>query len=377
MVCKLNKAVYGLKQAARSWNQKADGILKENGFKNFMDEPCVYIKSSKSSVIFVALYVDDFYIFYNEDAQKTELLQMLQKDIKIKDLGEAKNCLGVKIIRNWSDGTLVLQQEEYINHILEKFNMNKCNAHEGKAAYTPMEERLKLRDLPDGDRKELPYQNLIGCLLYLSINTRPDIAYTVSFLSQFNTCYTTTHWGLAKRLLAYLKYSSKRGLKYSRAKEPTFCLIGYADASWAENPMDYKSYSGFCFTLDDNLICWESKKQKLPAQSSSESEYIAMTEAAKESIYLNELIGSMFNCGLQKVMIFNDNQSALKTASAENFTARNKHYGCRIQFLREHYKDGTIDLTYMPTGIMPADILTKALGRQKHEDGCRYLKMTT
>ena len=116
----------------------------------------------------------------------------------------------------------------------------------------------------------MPYQELIGCLLYLGVCvcvwTRPDIAYTVSFLSQFNTSYTSVHWNLAKRILAYLQFHQKLGLKYKKSANPSFCLTGYADADFAGNPADFKSFSSYCFNVDNNLISWESKKQKLAAQ---------------------------------------------------------------------------------------------------------------
>lgn len=369
-VCKLNKAVYGLKQAARSWNLKADKVLKGEGFVNFLDEPCVYIKRGDSSLIIVALYVDDFFLFYINNWDKSALLKVLQSHFKIKDLGEAQTCLGMRIERNWSEGTLLLHQEDYISSVLQKFKMQDC-----KGVKTPLEYNLKLKDLKGGPKGEEPYQELIGCLLYLSVCTRPDISFTVSFLSQFNNSHTKVHWNLAKRLLAYLKATPRTGLNYTRSPKPSYCLIGYADADWAGNPSDYKSYSGYCFTLDNNLISWESKKQKLAAQSSTESEYIAVTEAVKESMYLNNFINDLFQCGLQQVTIFNDNMSALKLAYSSGFSARTKHFGCRMQLVRDAVQDGEVALEHMSTNVMPADVLTKPLGIQKHVNCCINLRL--
>lgn len=371
MICKLNKAVYGLKQAARSWNLKVDKIMKEQGFKNFCDEPCIYIKNHKGSVIIIALYVDDFYLVYNNNQDKQDLLRILNSHFRIKDLGEAKNCLGIKLERNWKNGSMVLHQEDYINHLLLKFNMTNCNPR-----YTPLESGLKIKTLNPGVVKTLPYQELIGCLLYLSVNTRPDISYAVSFLGQFNSCYTTLHWNLAKGLLHYLKLTASKGLLYTKSAKPTFCLTGFADADFANNPDDFRSYSGYCFTLDGNLISWESKKQKLTAQSTTESEYIAMTEAVKESIWLNELVGKLFECGKQTITVYNDNLSAITLAYSKGFSARTKHMGVRLQFVRDCVEDGSVKIEHMSTDLMPADVLTKALKRDKHEKCCKYLKMT-
>lgn len=265
---------------------------------------------------------------------------------------------------------MLLHQENYVKTILSKFRMNDC-----KKADTPMEEKVKLKDLKSTVKGPERYQELIGCLLYLSVCTRPDISYAVSFLSQYNACHSTVHWNLAKRVLQYLQKYPRLGLNYKKSENPTFCLIGYADASWAGNPEDYKSYSGYCFTLDNNLISWESKKQKLTAQSSTESEYIAITEATKESIYLNQLVNDFFKCGDQRVSIFNDNTNALKQAYSNSFTARTKHFGCRMQLVRECVADGQIWLEHMSTEVMPADVLTKALGRDKLQNCVRNLDM--
>ena len=127
--------------------------------------------------------------------------------------------------------------------------------------------------------------------------------------------------------------------------------------------------------LDGNLVSWESKKQKLAAQSSTQSEYIVITEAVKESLYLNGILGNLFDCGDQKITMFNDSMSAIKLAYSQNFSARNKHMGARIQLVRDSVQDGSVAIEHLSTDFMPADILTKGLGRQKHENCTRYLNM--
>jgi len=372
LVCRLHKAVYGLKQAARSWNQKADKILKEEGFRNVPDEPCVYIKPSEETVTIIALYVDDFYLFYRNEKEKSDLLSALGAVVKVKDLGDAKNCLGMRVERDWKNGILTLHQEEYSNSIQKRFNMENC-----RGKNTPMEIGVKMFDYEMGHPVTAPYQHLIGSLLYLSTNTRPDISYTVSFLSQFNSIYTSTHWDLAKRVLNYLRQTPRRGLLFEKCKNPSLSLVGYSDADWAGNPTDYKSYTGFCFTLDRNLISWESRKQRVAAQSTAESESIALTEAVKESIFLNEFVNNLFECGTQKINIFSDSESAIKLANSQNyFKARSKHFGCRIQLLRDCVQNDTICLTHIPSIANPADIFTKGLARPNHEKCCKYLKMS-
>lgn len=369
-VCRLNKAVYGLKQAARSWNAKADKILKGLGYRNLRDEPCIYIKETKNSIIIIALYVDDFYVFYSSDNDKSDLVRSLRQHFVVKDLGEAQSCLGMKIERDLEKGVLTLHQENYINDTLVKFRMATCTP-----ANTPMETKIRPHLLSKEKRTDAPYQELIGRLIYLSITTRPDIAFCASFLSQFNKNYTEAHWNLAKRVLRYLKQTAKVGLTYTKPENPSFCIIGYADADFAENSLDYKSYSGYCFSLDGNLISWESRKQKLVAQSSTESEYISVTEAVKESIYLNDLVNEIFHCGEQRITVFNDNLSALRLAYSEKYSARTKHFGVRIQLVRDCIGDGSLILEHMSSKLMPADFLTKSLNKVDHEKCCNALKI--
>ncbi|KAJ1530147.1 hypothetical protein ONE63_005078 [Megalurothrips usitatus] len=371
LVCRLRKAVYGLKQAARSWYLKADHLLRKEGYSNTEQEPCIYTKTSGIAVTIVALYVDDFYLFYKEERVKIELIEALRRFIVLKDLGEARSCLGMRIERDWAKGTLKLHQEEYTNSILKEFGMENC---EGRPV--PLEHKMKLWDFEMGYEGDFKYQKLIGSLLYLSTNTRPDISYAVSFLSQFNSCYTSTHWDLAKAVLSYLKLKPHFGLNYSKCAKPSFSLVGYSDADWAGNPTDYKSYTGFCFTLDGNLVSWESRKQRCTAQSTAESESIALAEATKQSLYLGQLVDSLFDCGVQMVTLFCDNQSAITLATSENyFKARSKHYGCRIQLARDCLKEGLIELIYVGSKSNHADIFTKALERTDHEQGCRSLNL--
>jgi len=323
-------------------------------------------------------------------------------------LGEAKNCLGMKLKRDWDNDTLLLHQEDYIKSILKRFRMENCYGSktpmEGRPIFGKSNKTNKCRKagvpelkLTTGSKRqrsqsndweaseppsniqkcELPYQELIGCLLYLSVNTRPDIAYAVSYLSQFNSCFTKEHYGLATRVLRYLRDTTKLGLKYERKINPSFSLTGYADADFAGGQPSYKSYSGYCFTLDGNLISWESRKQRLVAHATCEAEYISVTEVAKESLYLDQLIGKLFGCGEQTVTIYNDNQSAINLAFSHNFSARTKHMGVRKQFVRDCIESGDIELVYMPSKIMPADMLTKPLEKLLHEKCCRYLNMSS
>ncbi|XP_071626304.1 uncharacterized protein [Temnothorax longispinosus] len=211
--------------------------------------------------------------------------------------------------------------------------------------------------------RKYPFQRLIGALMYLAVSTRPDIAYAVNFLSQFNTNYSTEHWLAAKRILRYLRGTEGHGLMYQKSDIP---LYGVVDADWGANTVDRRSYSGYAFILAGAAICWEARKQRTVALSSVEAEYMAMSEATKEAIYLQGLLRDTAR-PCDGTVLFNDNQGAQRLVySTGVHHSRTKHIDLRHHFIRDHCASGAIELQYMSTNDMPADILTKGLTGPKH-----------
>ncbi|KAL6419440.1 hypothetical protein ACFW04_011411 [Cataglyphis niger] len=182
--------------------------------------------------------------------------------------------------------------------------------------------------------------------MYLAVITCSDIAYAISSLSQFNNKYGSEHWTTAKRVLRYFKGSINIFLVYRPSQEN---LKGC-----------------FVFFFSQAPITWESRKQKTVALSSVEAEYMGLTEATKESIYLRKFF---LELGLKKfsdTIIFNDSASALKLAKNPIFHGRTKHIDIKHHFVREALKDNLINLEYLCTEDMMADVFTKALPASKH-----------
>lgn len=354
-VLKLKRAIYGLKQSSRAWNQRIDKCLKNLGFKQSQYEPCLYTKFEGNLKIIIALFVDDFFVFYNCKETVNSLVNDLSSKFKIKNLGELKQCLGMRV--KISKNKICLDQEQYIDNLLKRFNMLEC-----KPVKTPMEVNLKLEKTQD-ICYDCPYQRLLGSLMYLAVLTRPDISYSVSFLSQFNNSYNETHWKHAKRVLKYLKCTKNYGLIFSKDNNCT--IEGFVDADWGSDVNDRKSYSGFCFTLSNSVISFECKKQRNVALSSTEAEYVSMSEASKEAVYLNNLYSEIVgNSG--PIIMYNDSQSAQRLALNPIFHRRSKHIDIRYHFVREVVQNNLINICYLETAEMPADIFTKSLGSVKH-----------
>lgn len=364
-VLKLKRAIYGLKQASRVWYEKVENVLTKLCYKKSKYEPCVYLKYEGNFKTIVALYVDDFFIFSNSDAETNFLKKELSSKFKIKDLGEMKQCLGMRVRIDQCKKLVTLDQEQYIDELLSRFNMMEC-----KPVSTPMENNLKLIKSEKQDDTKFPYQQLIGGLMYLAVLTRPDISFCISYLSQFNNCFNESHWKCAKRVLRYLKGTKDHGLMFTKTEN--LKLEGFVDADWAADIVDRKSFTGFCFKLSDSLVSWECKKQGSVALSSTEAEYVAISEASREAIYLYNMFGELVG-NTKCITIFNDNQSAHKLCCNPALHKRAKHIDIRYHFVREAISNHFVNIKYLQTNDMPADILTKSLSLVKHNKFCKEL----
>lgn len=352
----LRKAIYGLKQSSRAWYERVDDCLTKEGFKKSQLEPCLYTKMYNDVKVMIALYVDDFFVFSNSELETSKITNVLSKNFKIKDLGQLRQCLGMRVTIDKDKNVIKLDQEQYIEKLLNKFNMVNC-----KLADTPMETKINLEKANVCD-KQYPYQRLLGSLMYLAVLTRPDIGYPVSFLSQYNNCFDQTHWKHAKRILKYLKKTKSYCIKYSSEETELQC---YVDADWASNILDRKSFTGYCFKMCGSVISWQTKKQTTVALSSTEAEYMAISEACREAIYLRKLY-SILTGNLPVINIYNDSQSAQKLLQNQMLHGRSKHIDVRYHFVKDLANNDVVKINYLETENMPADILTKCLPAIKH-----------
>lgn len=359
-VCLLHKSLYGLKQAPRAWNIKLHTELENLKFKRCENESCVYTRTLGANIIFLAVYVDDILIFYNNAEEMKKVKQNLMSKFEMKDLGKAQLFLGMRIVQG--RGFIKIDQAEYIEKLLHKFGMDNC-----KTASTPAVPGLQFSK-PDPSYKpdeSIPYRELIGSLMYVAVCTRPDIAHSVNVMSQFCNCYSETHWIATKRILRYLKGTITMGLVYS--KEHNNDVEGFADADHAGNIIDRRSYSGNVFRLAKGAISWQSTKQKSVAISTAEAEYVSLSEAAKEAVFLAKFLKELQAREDSPINLYTDSQSAMAIATNPVHHQRTKHVDVRYHFTRELVDNGVIKLMYLNTSHMVADVLTKAVPKAKQE----------
>ncbi|KAJ9567606.1 hypothetical protein OSB04_003572 [Centaurea solstitialis] len=381
-VCKLLKSIYGLKQASRSWNLHFDERIKEFGFAKSEFEPCVYTKFSGSIVTFLVLYVDDILLIGNNVPTLQSVKEWLSKCFQMKDLGEAAYILGIKIYRNRSKRLIGLSQSTYIDKVLKRFRMD-----ESKKGFIPMQHGIVLSKTQcpvsskDQDRmKSVPYASAIGSIMYAMLCTRPDVAYSVSVTSRYQQNPGEPHWVAVKNILKYLRRTKEMFLVFG-GSEDEISVTGYSDASFQTDRDDFRSQSGYVFTLNGGAISWKSSKQDTIADSTTEAEYIAACDAAKEAVWLRNFLSDLRVVAsiLRPIDIFCDNSGAVAQAKEPREHHKSRHVLRKYHLIREIIGRGDVRICKIPTEDNVADPLTKPLARAKHEAhansiGMQYLE---
>ena len=359
-VCKLNKALYGLKQSARCWFEIFEKALKEKGFQNSSVDRYIYIldRGEVFKNIYVVLYVDDLVIATANNETMKSFKNYLMNKFCMVDLKDIKLFVGIKIER--SDNEITLDQSAYIKTILNKFNMYDC-----KAVSTPLENKLDYVALNSDEKYDAPCRNLIGCLMYVMVCTRPDLSTAVNIMSRYQNKNNKEVWKSLKRILRYLKGSIDIKLSYIRG-DYNEIISGYVDSDWGSNEIDRKSTTGYLFKLFERCtICWNTKRQLSVAASSTEAEYMALFEAVREALWLKSLATSIKINISKPIIIYEDNNGCINIANNPTCHKRSKHIDIKYNFSREQIEKNVIKLKYVSTGNQLADGLTKPLPTTK------------
>ena len=292
--------------------------------------------------------------------------EQLCSKFKMKNLDEAKECLGFEIKRDFSKGKIWVSQSKYINEILKKFNMADCNP-----VTTPLDVNQKLSkemspQTPEeiSEMQNIPYQQAVGSLLYAAHGTRPDIAFAVSVVARFNNNPGRPHWNAVKRIFRYLKGTCEFGVEFS--KDPKSDIVGYCDSDWASDIDERRSVTGYTFVYQGGPITWATKKQLTVALSTAEAEYMALSAATQEAMWIRNFIKEFQFQKNVPTVIMCDNRSAIDLAKTNIHHSRTKHIDIRHHYVREKVISGDIQLIPIDTNNMIADVLTKGLVHVKH-----------
>ncbi|KAJ4712638.1 Retrovirus-related Pol polyprotein from transposon TNT 1-94 [Melia azedarach] len=363
-VCKLKKSLYGLKQSPRQWYKRFDSYMIEIGYTRSPYDCCVYYsKATNGSLIYLVLYVDDMLIAAENKSDVQKLKDLLSVEFEMKDLGAARKILGMEIYRDRSKKKLFLSQKGYIQKILSRFGMSTAKPIDTLSAANA---HLSIAFAPKSvEEKEymsrVPYASVVGSLMYAMVCSRPDLAQSVSVVSRFMGEPGKEHWQAVKRIFRYLKGTFDVGLIYGG---DTQCLVtGFSDSDYAGDVDSRRSMTGYVFTLGSSVVSWKATLQPTVTLSTTEAEYMALTEAAKEGIWLKGLVSDL---GLyhDQAIVYCDSLSAICLAKDQVHHERTKHIDVRYHFLRSEKR---IKVNKVGTADNPADMLTKSVPHSKFQ----------
>ena len=374
-VYRLLKALYGLKQASRAWRKVINEFLLDIGCVQSRADASLYFLRRSNGTVHILVYVDDILLLCKATIYLKELALQIAKAFEVRIERSVTKFLGMIVERDPVSKSIKIHSRSMIDQMMNKFGMENC-----KAVATPLPEGISLSvsqgPVNEGEQAVMnrtPYRQLVGCLLHLSNTTRPDIAFASGYLSRFMQNPGPVHWNAAKHVLRYLNGTRTTGIKYQ--KEQDGKLHGYSDSDFASDVDTRKSTSGYCFIYSGGCISWRSKKQTVVAQSTVEAEYVAISFAVREALWIRKI---MVEIGKQDTTIFvgEDNQGALSLSKDEMENERSKHIDVKYHFIRDHIERGSVKMGYIPTNHMVADIMTKALGRHKHLTFSKKMGMT-
>src|SRR5882762_8566320 len=301
-VCKLIKTLYGLKQSGREWNNQRDEKLRHYGYKRLTSDPCAYVRWDGDNVRIITIWVNDLMLFASNDTMMEHMKESKESEWQATDLGEPSKIIGIEI--TFMPRSLRISQQKYIENLLRKEKMAEANP-----VGMPLDPNVKIG--PNLIHNELnrsnSYAKLLVELQYLANTTRPDISYAINKLGSYTANPSLEHYGSLKQILIYLAGTKDFRITHQKSQDDnngmnlfhgltrnygpnnedgeTNIFHGFANAAFA-NADDYKSTTGYVFLVVGGAITWKSKKQTIIAMSSTESEYVALSEAGHEAFWL-------------------------------------------------------------------------------------------
>ena len=365
IVLKLKRSLYGLKQSPRLWNHTLNEWMVSEGFAATATDACIYTKTVAERNIWVAVYVDDLLIFTDSEDDMKHFKSAISGHFDMKDIGDPDLCLNVKLTYNRDEGTLVLTQEHYLRQVLETYGMSDC-----KQVSTPLSTGYRDQPAPEGvPSPDVPFREVIGSLLYASTTTRPDISAAVSILCRHMQHFSQDHWVALKHLLRYIKGTIHYRIVFSADDDGA--MTGYCDASHASDAATLRSRTGYVLMRSNGPISWASKLQQIVATASADAEYMAMAMAAKEIMFIRQLEDELLGRPTPPTVLHTDSQPAMQVA--KRCATRMRHILIKFHFIRDCVDSGLIQLQYLQTDSMVADLLTKILGKPKTVQFCKIL----
>ena len=362
---RLHKTVYGLKQASAEWYNHLSNWLKSKQFVPIKSDPCVFKAPDSLGTCFIGISTDDLMIAVDTEDHYRSLLELLNTDHVVKDLGNLEWYLGIAFHQDLVAGTVTLDQAKYIETLALEYKVTQSRAVRtvlpvelptvADSPSTPQQHR---------DARARPYLQCLGAINFVATNTRPDIAMAVSYLGSFSQCHGLKHWDALMHLLRYLYFTREEKLTYRYQDDVTNANVMsvYTDSGYAScDPLQERGqYSGYVSMLNGAAIDWKARRVGATL-STTEAEYIALCLGGREACHGKQKLKELGFEATSPTVIYSDNNAAITIAKSKAVTQLNKHFDIQLHWIRNKVADNWFDVQRCDTSIQPADIFTKNL----------------
>jgi hypothetical protein len=372
----LNKSLYGTMDAGHNFQHEVVGSFESLGYYRSLADPCIHSRVVDDVHTITSTYTDDIFGISSTTAGGRTASEELDTCFDTKDLGEPTYILGIEIKRDANAGTISLSQRTFFERVLVEFGMADCNP---KPTPLPIGIVLSESDCPTTDEdkaymKDKPYRRALGKVHWGAGGTRPDLVYGSGVLSRYQSNPGPAHWKALLHMLAYIKGTIDYSITYHRGTPIT--PITYVDASYADDFDTRRSTAGYGVWMAGGLVSWSSKRQPTVALSTTEAEYMSMTRAVQQVIWMHSFLNEV---GLPQELpftIYGDNTPAIALTKNTKGHARAKHIDVRYHYIRERVNDGHLQIEHVPSDKNLADIFTKQLPRVTHQYLSREIGLT-
>ena len=346
---KLNKALYGTKQAARCWWKFFQKTVVSLGFEASEMEPSLYLFRRAGQFIIIWLHVDDGFAVSSDKRLLADLRHGMEGQLEIKWSDNVQRLVGIEF--TWDGPHLRLAQSFMANQIVESYHRKILPHH------CPLPE-FDLETYSGEPIDQTSFRSVIGSLMYLACGTRPDLAYGVNLLARFSSAPSEDHWKALDWLVGYLGRTANRALVY-RAGNGSLDL--WTDANWGGE--HERSTTGYLLTHGGNSVAWGSKRQTVVAMSTCAAEYLALSEGAQQLAHLLNIFEEIGSSPLLSMHC--DNEAAILIATDNTSKKKTKYLRRVFYFVNDLIRENNIKDAWNSTHNQLADVLTKRLGLTK------------
>ena len=363
----LEKSIYGLVQAARQFWKKFVQTLKTFGFEASEADPCLLCRQDENGLCVIIMYVDDMLLIGTNDAITNATEQVASAfNVKIED--EMEDYLGCEFVTT-EDGTCGwLGQPHVIKTLEKKFGDDVKNMKVYNTPGTPGFSAVKPEEDQQVSEGEMTtYRSGTGTLLYLVKHSRPDIANSTRELSKVMDCASYAHLKEMYRVVKFVLDTKDFGLKFLPNLDDVWFLEALCDSDFAGDKEKRISVTGYVVYFMGVPIAWKSRGQKSVVLSSTEAEYVALSEVVKELKFILQILESMKIKVKLPIYVKVDNVGAIFLANNKTTGDRTKHVDVRYHFVREFIEDGIVKIIFVKSAENDADIFTKNTPGQIHE----------